>query len=833
MTRPDRPTVAVVGGGIAGLAAAWELVVSSERAGNPPPHVVLLEASDRVGGKLLATEFAGRTVDLAADAFLARRPEATTVVSELGIDDQLVPVGTSGASIWARGRLRSMPAGLNLGVPTRWWPLFRSGILSPTESLRAARDVLLPHRGQRSVVGDRSVGEIVGERLGHAVVERLADPLIGGIHAGSADNLSAAATMPVLIAASHQPGSLMHRLGRVQGPPPKQDRKEEPPTPVFWSLSGATASLADQLAKALIDRGVTINTDVHVDAVERRGVERSDASRWTLSLHHTTVPKTGTHSQSANGTHDSRHDLLHADGVVLAVPATEAAVLLAPLAPVAAGLLSTVEYASVAVITMSLPPGSVGAQRTGTGFLVPRASTIGGRRSLITGCTYLDRKWPHLRRPDDELIRVSVGRFGDERHTELDDEELASAASAELAQLLDLRSDPAETMITRWDRAFPQYQVGHLLKTAQVEAETASLDGIAVAGAALRGVGIPACIGSGRRARRDRCSIRSPSGPAKRRSMSPETALTTKRRRGSIALPALVAGIGLALSLPPWGWWILAFPSAGLLWWRLGGLRPRTRLWAGYLAGLGCYVPGLIWVRSFTGAGAVVLIAIEAGFTALACLAVPAGPAVSRALAFPAALTLSEAVRMNWPFGGLPLGGVFLGQADGPVLGVARLGGPLALTAAVYLGGVAVAALVETAVHRWRAQRTTPAPPTRTLWAIGMVSAAVLVAIAVAGDLAPDGGGSVGAVSAVAVQGGGPRGFHKFADRSGGGARGPTVGNRGVRTNGEHRSGADNAAPGALARGRGLARHQLVRFTPSSDALSNSPRASTAPWWSG
>ena len=180
-------------------------------------------------------------------------------------------------------------------------------------------------------------------------------------------------------------------------------------------------------------------------------------------------------------------------------------------------------------------------------------------------------------------------------------------------------------------------------------------------------------------------------------------------RRGMVALPSLVAGLGLALSLPPWGWWILAFPSAGLLWWRLGGLRPRTRLWAGYLAGLGCYVPGLMWVRSFTVPGAAVLIALEAGFMAVACLAVPAGPTLARALVFPGAMTLSEAVRMTWPFGGLPLGGVFLGQADGPILGVARLGGPLGLTLAVYLGGVGVGALAEAmarAVRDGRRART-------------------------------------------------------------------------------------------------------------------------------
>ena len=283
-----------------------------------------------------------------------------------------------------------------------------------------------------------------------------------------------------------------------------------------------------------------------------------------------------------------------------------------------------------------------------------------------------------------------------------------------------------------------------------------------------------------------------------------------------VALPSLASGVGLALSLPPWGWWILAFPSAGLLWWRLGGLRPRTRLWAGYLAGLGCYVPGLMWVRSFTVPGAVVLIALEAGFIAVACLAVPRAPTLSRALAFPAALTLSEAVRMTWPFGGLPLGGVFLGQADGPVLGVARLGGPLALTAAVYLGGVGVGALAEAGIRAVRDgarartfARTDPevgaepstdpgpgpnsAPDSATattahsahgpvpgaagrrplrllsdavaglgaLALVGAVAAMSLVAVSIAAAHAPDGGPSIGTVTTAAVQGGGARGFRK------------------------------------------------------------------------
>lgn len=251
-----------------------------------------------------------------------------------------------------------------------------------------------------------------------------------------------------------------------------------------------------------------------------------------------------------------------------------------------------------------------------------------------------------------------------------------------------------------------------------------------------------------------------------------------RRRRGSIAVPSIAAGVGLALSVPPWGFWVLAFPAAGLLWWRLAGLRPRTRAWAGWLAGLGCYVPGLEWARAFSTPGAVVLILVEALFVALGALVVPASGRGARALAFPAAMTLAEAARMSWPFGGLPIGGVFLGQAGGPVLGVARLGGPLALTLAIYVGGVGVGALAEWGLARWRGARARRAPADvgpaaaggsrrraetslagRAL-AVGTVGVVLVVAASLAGAVAPDGGTPVGHLTVAAVQGGGRRGFH-------------------------------------------------------------------------
>jgi apolipoprotein N-acyltransferase len=219
-------------------------------------------------------------------------------------------------------------------------------------------------------------------------------------------------------------------------------------------------------------------------------------------------------------------------------------------------------------------------------------------------------------------------------------------------------------------------------------------------------------------------------------------------RRGRIALPSLAAGVLLGLSLPPWGWWPLGLAGAGLLYWRLGELRARARLWSGWIAGLGCFVPGLSWARAFNWYGAVALIALEALFFGVAALLTP--PRRGRALAFAAASTLAEAVRMTWPFGGLPIGGIFLGQGDGPLLPLARVGGPLLLTAGVWAGGVGAAAVVQTV------RRPEAAAVARS--AVIMIGLALF---ALVGALAPDGGPSVRTLSVALVQGGGRRGLDK------------------------------------------------------------------------
>ncbi len=218
-------------------------------------------------------------------------------------------------------------------------------------------------------------------------------------------------------------------------------------------------------------------------------------------------------------------------------------------------------------------------------------------------------------------------------------------------------------------------------------------------------------------------------------------------RRGGVAVPSLAAGVLLALSLPPFGAWPVGFVGAGLLFWRLRGLRLRTRLLAGWVAGIGCFAVGLLWAVAFSWYGAVVLVLVEAAFWAVAAAVTP--PWRGRAPALVGAAILAEAARQSWPFGGLPVGGVFLGQANGPLLGAARLGGPLLLTGLVWCGGVALAELA-----RWARRRRQP----RVL-PTAVAALAVVVAVGVAGTLAPDGGRPVSSVRVAAVQGGGTRGL--------------------------------------------------------------------------
>lgn len=512
----------VVGGGIAGLAAAWELIGGADgsRQRAVSPAVVVVESDTRLGGKLRTERLGGRAVDVGPDAVLGRRPEALTLARELGLGSELEPVGTSGAAIWARGRRRPMPGGLFLGVPTRFGPVARSGILSPLGTARLFVDLVAPRPDRRGPLGDRAIGPLVTRKLGRQAVRRLIEPLLGGIYAGGVSDASAAAVFPPLLKVSQGRASFMRSMGRLArteaavpgpgtdgapapGPPdaapgpgkgpategtggPEPEKPRDVSEPAFWSLRSGFGTLVDRLASALADRGVEIRTGCGATRLTRTG------NGWLVT--------------TARGPID-------AAGVVLAVPAGPAAALLAPLDADAAALLQATAYASVAVVTLAYPAAAVPDDLYGTGLLVPRDTPLppsaaaalaapGGERCMVTACTYLSTKWPHLAAPGQRLVRASVGRFGDERFAALDDNALVDRVVAELGGLLGTTGPPSAATVTRWPNALPQYRVHHLLRVGGVESAARRLGALAVAGAAYRGVGVPACIAGGRSAAR-------------------------------------------------------------------------------------------------------------------------------------------------------------------------------------------------------------------------------------------------------------------------------------------------------------------------------------------
>jgi len=479
------PTVVVVGGGITGLAAAWALA-TAPAAGI---RVVVLESEERLGGKLHSAEIDGQRVDVGPDAFLARRPEARALCGELGLEDELVAPGSRRAYVFARGRLRALPAGLALGVPTRLGPLARSGILSPAGLARAALDVTGWHPGAPDRAGtgpggadadDVAVGAAVRQRLGAQVASRLADPLIGGIHAGPTDAMSSAAVFPALLAAVGRGGSLMRAL-RAGAPGPGGGAGGD--APVFLTVRGGLGLLVDRLAAALRARGADVRTHWPVERLGppdagNHAAATADAraapARWAVT--------------GPAGTID-------AHAVVLAVPAGAAARLLAPLDARLGEQLREIAYGDVTIVTLRLADDAVGRPLDATGFLVPAEAGW-----LVTASTWLSSKWPQLRRPGAVLLRASMGRYGDDRAAQLSDDEVVARAVSELRGVLALRGAPTASQVTRWPASFPQYAVGHLARVAAIEAGVARHPGLALGGAALRGVGIPACIGSGRRA---------------------------------------------------------------------------------------------------------------------------------------------------------------------------------------------------------------------------------------------------------------------------------------------------------------------------------------------
>ncbi|WP_369274006.1 protoporphyrinogen oxidase [Streptomyces sp. R11] len=449
-TRRGAGQVVVIGGGIAGLAAAHRLLAGGGR-------VTVLEASDRVGGKLLPGEIAGARVDFGAESMLARRPEAVALAREVGLDDRLQPPATATASIWTRGTLRPMPKGHVMGVPGTAAAL--TGVLSDEGLARIERDADLP----RTEVGDDvAVGEYVAARLGREVVDRLVEPLLGGVYAGDAYRISMRSAVPQLYGAAKTHDSLTEAVREIQA----KAAAGRQTGPVFMGIEGGVGQLPLAVAESVRARGGEIVTGAPVTELRREAT-----GGWRVV---------------------AGDRVLHADAVVVAVPAPAAAGLLRAEAPEAAAELDGIEYASMALITLAYRRGDTDLP-AGSGFLVP---PVDGR--TIKASTFASQKWGWIadENPDTVVLRTSVGRYGEAEILQRDDDHLVDVSRRDLLAATGLDATPLETRVTRWTDGLPQYPVGHHARVARVREHVAKVPGLAVCGAQYDGVGIPACIAS-------------------------------------------------------------------------------------------------------------------------------------------------------------------------------------------------------------------------------------------------------------------------------------------------------------------------------------------------
>lgn len=443
---------------MAGLAAAWELVSAPGAAW----HVLVLEGSDRVGGKLRQEMVGGRPVDVGAESMLAIRPEARALIAEIGAGERIVTPATTAASVLSYGALHPLPPRSLMGIPRR--PEDAAGILSVSgmERLRAAVIPPVP-------TDDLSVGEYVAAALGDEVVDRLVDPLLGGVYAGDARRISLAAAVPAIHAKALAGEPLI-------GSSPSEDESPSATAQsAFIGIAGGVGTLPGLLADAIRERCGRIRTGAVVREL------RSSGAGWDIVVGPTIAP-----------------EIITADAVILALPPAPARRLLGPIAPKAAHELAAIETASMAVVTFAFPREAMPAL-TGSGFLVP---PVEGR--AIKASTYSSQKWGWLAHaaPEIAYVRASLGRHRDEAALQVDDRTLAARALADLREIAGALPEPLDAHVQRWGGALPQYAVGHVERIALVRKAIGEVDGLEVAGAAYDGVGIPAVIGSGQRAAR-------------------------------------------------------------------------------------------------------------------------------------------------------------------------------------------------------------------------------------------------------------------------------------------------------------------------------------------
>ena len=469
----SRHDLLVLGGGITGLAAAHRLLKR-----RPDLDLRVVEAAERPGGKIATEHRGGFLIEAGPDCFLSRKARGLALCRELGLEEELVGRDPRHARTFVRrhGRLHHLPSGLSGMVPTDLTALENGSLLSPEGVARVAAERDLPPAPEN---GDESVADFLIRRLGFEAFESLVEPLMGGIYAGQADQLSLAATFPHLRRLELEHGSLLVGL-RAAAPAPTPNAQ-----PPFLSLAGGMGRLVEAL------------------------VERIGAERLRLQSRVTAIAADGTgyrvHWQDPEGKHEAQ-----ARALIVTFPAYAAAPLLEALDPDIAPPLAAIPHASTALVTLAFDEGQVEHDLEGYGYVVPRAEG-----DTVLACTWTSRKW-RGRAPEGQLLlRVFIGRYGEPDATALPDARLVSIAREELRSTLGITAEPTLETVQRWPRGMPQYTMGHRERVAAIRTRLAGWPGLLMAGAAFDGVGIPDCIAGGEEAAEAALATLGPRSPAK------------------------------------------------------------------------------------------------------------------------------------------------------------------------------------------------------------------------------------------------------------------------------------------------------------------------------
>ncbi|MGW4533139.1 protoporphyrinogen oxidase [Nocardia sp. NPDC004340] len=437
--------VAVVGGGISGLVAAYRL----RQALGESAELVLVEERDRVGGILRTVDIDGDPVDLGAEAFVGRRPEIPELMRELGIEDQLVFPAGKRPLVWSEGRGHRLPERTLMGIPAG--PESVAGLVDADTLAQVEAEPARPLRWKSGA--DVSVGDLVGDRFGEQVVRRSVDPLLGGVYAGLANSIGVRAALPTLAAALDRGASSLTQAVSAALPPPST-------APVFGGIRDGYRVLLDALRAAA---DVKSETGTAATRLTRT------ATGWQLD------------------------PIGEVDAVVLATPAPVTARLLREVAPDAADLAAGIELASSAVVALTLPVDT--ALPDNSGILVATGEPLRAKAFTLSS-----RKWPHLATRDVALVRASFGRFGDDSTQSWSDAGLTTAAVEDLTTVTGADIRPLHAVVQRWPGGLPQYAPGHVTRILDLRSTTTDLHGLALAGAYLDGVGVPACAASGSKA---------------------------------------------------------------------------------------------------------------------------------------------------------------------------------------------------------------------------------------------------------------------------------------------------------------------------------------------